>query len=139
MKYCVNCENPIEAKPAQNNLGYPIDYLTDFCSQECADEYLSNADERVLLAARESNPDALPIAESSNTSAIKSARTITGHLTRPIDGSLPPSTLEAVQSLLQIGGVSRETIDQVINIDKTNNQELAFEETHPVKDNSQNE
>lgn len=119
MKYCVNCEEIILTASSPN--------YNDFCSQKCADEYLSNADERVLLSARESNPDALPVTDSN---VLKLARTNSGQL--------PPSTLEAVQSLLQIGGVSRETIDNVINIDKGNNKELTPKEQEFVKNDPSN-
>jgi hypothetical protein len=128
MKYCVQCEEKLSDEREVMR--------SDFCSQECADEYLSNADERVLLNARESNPDALPVIDSN---VLKLSRTNSGHLARPIDGSLPPSTLEAVQSLLQIGGVSRETIDNVINIDKANNKELTPKEQEFVKNDPTNE
>lgn len=134
-RYCINCEEVITHDSLADKSTYD-----DFCSQKCADEYLSNADERVLLLARESNPDALPVTDS----AIKSARTNSGHLTRPIDGSLPPSTLEAVQSLLRIGGVTPETIDNVINIDRANteianNKELTPREQEFVKNDPTNE
>ena len=125
LKYCVNCESPIpNYDPTQNG-------ITDFCSPECADEYLSNADERVLLVAREANPDALPISSEIDRPAIKFPRTNTGQL--------PPSTLEAVQSLLHIGGVSKEAIDNVININKTNSKELTPNAQPFVNNNFQKE
>jgi hypothetical protein len=127
MKYCVQCEEKLSDERE-------ILMRSDFCSQECADEYLSNADERILLNARESNPDALPISDAQLYGrGIKSA------ITRPIDGHLPPSTLEAVQSLLQIGGVSKEDIDKVVSIDKANNKELTPKEQEFVKNDSTNE
>ena len=133
-KYCINCENPLDvlnnteiAKLSQ--LG-----ITDFCSQSCADEYLSNADERVMLLSKESNPDALPVSSDLDKPAIKFPRSNSGHLT-----GILPSTLEAVQSLLQIGGVSQETIDNVINIDKANSKQLTSEAQPLVKNNSQND
>lgn len=127
IKYCVNCENQIT--PSQTFIADT--QCDDFCSQECADEYLSNADERVLLLARESNPDALPLSET----AIKSPRLNTGHSNS--QSGILPGTLEAVQSLLQIGGVSKEDIDKVVSIDKANNKELTQKEQEFVKNEPQ--
>jgi hypothetical protein len=103
-KSCVNCEQVIET--ATNS---------DFCSEACADEYAANCDPELLARASATNPDALPIKDS----LLSNPRAITGHPASALDGTLPPATLAAVQSILNIGAISKHEIAQAI---KTNSQ-----------------
>lgn len=125
MKYCVNCEEAILVIEAyQGDIG-------DFCSDKCANEFINGCDPDLLARAQESNPHALP-----SFDVLSSPRINSGHL--------PPNTLDAVQSLLRIGGVSQEAIDNVVSIEKANkaaaiDKQMAESEEADVKDNSQNE
>jgi hypothetical protein len=110
-KYCVNCESVIDTNSAE----WQDSNHADFCSELCAQEYAANCDPELLARAAEINPDALPIKDS----LLSNPRAITGHPASALDGTLPPATLAAVQSILNIGAVSKHEIAQAI---KTNSQ-----------------
>ena len=99
-KFCINCE--IEFQPGENNNG-------DFCSDECADAFIKGADPELVSRSANTNPDALPITQDSWN---RSPRTNSGHL--------PPSTPEAIASMLKIGGVSQADIDKVLQTKSSN-------------------
>ena len=92
-RYCINCEELLFT----NSEG-------DFCTQACADEYAASCDPRILELAREANPDAMPVKQEA----------LSGF--RSKGGELPPNTLDAVTSMLRIGGVKQDDIDRVMNI-----------------------
>ncbi|HEY1645255.1 MAG TPA: hypothetical protein VGF75_02620 [Candidatus Saccharimonadales bacterium] len=85
-KFCINCEEPISSELAD-----------DFCSAECAAEFISGADSAILERETNSNPNALTVGQQ---------RTITG-MDQMIKnqeskhGILPPNSLDAITALLQ--------------------------------------
>lgn len=126
-RYCINCESQLGEACTTNTADAD---RPDFCSDECSNEFRLGCDPVLLANAQEQNPD-IPL--DSNVGVI-------GRFTnsRPITGILP-STLDAVQSLLQYGGVSKEAIDKVINSDEANSQKMAAITESVVNDNLQND